>query len=161
MKPLWLAAVLLSGWMDVAVAADIGNGISAGRARSLYVLHCAGCHQLDGSGTPSHGVPGMRNTLGYFLRSPAGRALLVQVPGARNAGVSDAELAALTNWQLRTFAQESLPIDFIPYQTEEVSRWRANPPLDVSAARAAVLRDLQERGELSPTAAAQLMPNAK
>lgn len=108
------------------------------RARTLFRLYCSGCHQADGSGSPAFGVPSMRGTLGYFQRTPMGRAFLVQAPGARNAHVTDAELAALTNWALNEFSAQTLPGDFKPYTTEEVSRWRANPPLDVAGTRAAI-----------------------
>ncbi|MES2259351.1 MAG: cytochrome C [Pseudomonadota bacterium] len=122
-----------------AFGADAAAEISPQRARSLYLLHCSGCHQPDGSGSPAFGVPTMRGSLGHFQNTPAGRAFLVQAPGARNAHISDAELAALTNWQLLQFAPATLPPNFKPYTAEEVSRWRANPPLDVAAARAAIV----------------------
>jgi hypothetical protein len=44
------------------------------------------------------GVPAMRGVLGHFMRSEEGRAFLVQVPGVNNAGLSDAQIAELTNW---------------------------------------------------------------
>lgn len=115
-----------------------GQAITPQRARTLYRLYCAGCHQLDGSGSPAFGIPTMRGTLGQFQRTPSGRAFLVQAPGARNARITDAELAALTNWALREFSAATLPDDFKPYTTEEVARWRANPPLDVAGTRAAI-----------------------
>lgn len=105
------------------------------RARTLFRLYCSGCHQTDGSGSPEFGVPSMRGTLGYFPRTPAGRAFLVQAPGARNAHVTDAELAALTNWALGEFSSQTMPADFQPYTADEVRRWRANPPLDVTGTR--------------------------
>ena len=136
---LWLSLLCFAG---PAVAGKAGDTVSPQRARSLYLLHCAGCHQTDGSGTPAFGVPSMIDSLGAFLRTPAGRAFLVQVPGARNANVSDAELAALTNWELRAFSAATLPADFRPYTTTEVTHWRANPPVDIAAARAAVVAGL-------------------
>jgi mono/diheme cytochrome c family protein len=134
-----LAAICLAG---PAVGGASESAVTPQRARSLYLLHCAGCHQIDGSGTPKFGVPSMIDTLGQFQRTPAGRAFLVQVPGARNANVSDAELAALTNWALRTFSSATLPAGFKPYTTAEVKRWRATPPLDIAGARAAVVAAL-------------------
>ncbi|WP_338759350.1 cytochrome C [Massilia sp. METH4] len=108
------------------------------KVRAMHRLYCAGCHQLDGSGVPASGVPDMRGTLGHFQRTPAGRAFLIQAPGARNSQITDAELAALTNWQLREFSPTTLPPDFKPYTAEEVSGYRANPPLDVTAVRGAI-----------------------
>lgn len=121
-----------------AKPAEPGTAITRARVRSLYRQYCAGCHQLDGSGAPASGIPDMRATLGHFQRSERGRAFLVQAPGARNAGISDRELAALSNWLLYEFSRSTLPADFQPYTTEEVGRWRANPPLDVAGTRAAI-----------------------
>jgi len=143
------ATVLIMAIMAaVARADDAGATISVAHARSLFLLRCAGCHQIDGAGHPQVGVPSMRNTLGYFPASAAGRAFLVQVPGARNAAITDAELAALTNWELQSFSKAQLPPDFIAYSEQEVRQSRANPPLDIAASRAAILRDLQEKGVL-------------
>ncbi|MBL0087469.1 MAG: hypothetical protein IPP44_12490 [Ideonella sp.] len=47
---------------------------AASNPRTLYVLHCAGCHALDASGVPDKGVPTMRGALGHFLQLPEGRA---------------------------------------------------------------------------------------
>jgi mono/diheme cytochrome c family protein len=138
LRRLMLATVLLCGVAASSMAAPEA-AISPQRARSLYLLHCSGCHQPDGSGSPRFGVPTMRGMLGKFQQSSAGRAFLVQAPGARNAHITDAELAALTNWALLAFSPATLPAGFQPYTTEQVSRWRANPPLDVAGARAAIV----------------------
>jgi mono/diheme cytochrome c family protein len=125
-----------------AAAPDAAAAITPQRARSLYLLHCAGCHRVDGSGAPAYGVPTMIDTLGQFQHTPAGRAFLVQVPGARNSAVTNAELAALTNWALRTFSPATLPADFKPYTAAEVSAWRAHPPADIAGARADIIATL-------------------
>ncbi|SFV14971.1 hypothetical protein [Pseudoduganella namucuonensis] len=146
----WLAAAALCGATLGAAAEPGGNAtreISPRRARTLYTLHCSGCHLPDGSGSPAHGVPSMRGALGHFPATLAGRAFLVQAPGARNSSISDAELAALTNWQLREFAPGTLPADFKPYTAEEVARFRAAPPLDVAAARAAIVAGFPAPGD--------------
>lgn len=158
-------AMLLGTGGTAAVAAGAESGgsqlISPARARSTFVLHCAGCHQIDGSGQPKVGVPSMRDSLGYFLGSPAGRAFLVQVPGARNASISDADLAALTNWELLNFSKAQVPADFVPYSTAEVTAARANPPLDVMAARGVILQDLRDKGLLPAEAYERLNGNYK
>ena len=118
------------------------QAITAQRARGLYLLHCAGCHRFDGSGAPAFGVPTLVNTLGKYQLTAKGRAYLVQVPGARNAGVTDAELAAMTNWQLQAFSAATVPKDFKPYTTEEVRRLRRHPPADIAGERAAILAEL-------------------
>ena len=125
-----------------AAAPDAAAAITPKRARSLYLLHCAGCHRVDGSGAPAYGVPTMIDTLGQFQHTRAGRAFLVQVPGARNAAVTNAELAALMNWALHTFSPATLPADFKPYTTAEVSAWRAHPPADIAGTRADIVATL-------------------
>ena len=84
----------------------------------------------------------MVNTLGRYQLTARGRAYLVQVPGARNASVTDAELAAMTNWQMQAFSAATTPKDFKPYTTEEVRRWRHHPPADIAGARAEILAEL-------------------
>lgn len=149
---LWLAAS--GAWAGPTVPpgalhgkADDAQTITPQRARSLFYLHCAGCHRFDGGGAPAFGVPSMVNTLGRYQLTARGRAYLVQVPGARNASVTDAELAAMTNWQMQAFSAATAPKDFKPYTTEEVRRWRHQPPADIAAARAEILAELP----VSPT----------
>lgn len=144
---LWLAASGTWAGSTASQAAshvktDDAQTITPERARSLFYLHCAGCHRFDGSGTPAFGVPSMVNTLGRYQLTARGRAYLVQVPGARNANVTDAELAAMTNWQMQAFSAATTPKDFKPYTTEEVRRWRHNPPADIAGARAEILAEL-------------------
>jgi hypothetical protein len=111
-----------------------------------YVLHCSGCHSMDGSGHPEFGVPDFRNQVGYFLRLPEGRAFLMQVPGLLNAGLPDARRAAVTNYVVKTFAGDSLPPDFLPYTTEEAKRYRENRPADIAARRAQLYQRLNGLG---------------
>ncbi len=136
----WVASATLGACLLNAGAAEpSGAAISPQRARSLYLLNCAGCHGVGGAGVPQFGVPSMIGMLGRFPQTPAGRAYLVQVPGARNSALTDAELAAVTNWALHKFSPETLPPDFQPYTTAEVQRWRSRPPLDIEATRTAIM----------------------
>ncbi|MEJ2013829.1 MAG: cytochrome c [Anaerolineales bacterium] len=70
--------------------------------RSDYLLHCAGCHRPDGTGLPPD-VPSLVGPLGRIASSPAGRDYLARVPGAAQAPLTDAELAAVLNWVLAEF----------------------------------------------------------
>ena len=114
--------------------------------RSLYVLHCAGCHAMDGSGHPGQGVPSMRGTLGRFMTLPEGRAFLLQVPGVNNAGLSDAQIAAVTNWMVQQFSADTAPPGWAPYTADEVAAARRVRPVDVTKARAALVARLQHAG---------------
>ncbi len=105
-----------------------------------YKLHCMGCHLADGSGGAPD-VPDIRGEMGRMLGVEGGREYLVQVPGASQAPISDAELAAVVNFMLETFNAHTLPDDYVPLTEEEVARWRADWLSEVAAVR----RDLLNR----------------
>jgi hypothetical protein len=138
---------LLAG-LVLAAAAPCGQAdvkVYRGSERD-YVLHCSGCHSMDGSGHPEFGVPDFRNQVGYFLRLPEGRAFLMQVPGLLNAGLPDDRGAAVTNYVIKTFAGDSFPRDFLPYTAEEAKRYRESRPADVAARRAQLYQQLNGLG---------------
>ncbi len=110
-------------------------------ARINYMLHCQGCHLVDGAGTPEK-VPALKNEVGRFLHVPNGRKFLIQVPGTSQSALSDAEVAAVLNWILENFSSEQLPADFVPYTTMEISRYRQPPLANVSAARANLMKEI-------------------
>ena len=132
-----LAAAPLSGQADVKVY--------HGSERD-YVLHCSGCHSMDGSGHPEFGVPDFRDQVGYFLRLPEGRAFLMQVPGLMNAGLPDARRAEVTNYVVTTFAGSSLPRELLPYTAEEAKRYAENRPADVATRRRQLYEQLNGLG---------------
>jgi mono/diheme cytochrome c family protein len=94
-----------------------------------YLLNCAGCHRIDGSG--SSVVPPLR-----AMKELAGqrgvREYWVRVPGAAQAPLSDARLAALLNWLVTRFTGAP-PVP--AYAPEEVGRLRAHPFRDPLAHR--------------------------
>jgi mono/diheme cytochrome c family protein len=120
MKPLrslLFAAVVTAA--SAAVAAE----------RDDFVLHCAGCHKFDGSG--SQVVPAL-DQVGNVFAVNGGRQYLARVPGVAQAPLNDQRLAALLNWLLGEFGQsEARP----PYGAEEVGHLRAQPLRDPVAAR--------------------------
>jgi len=132
--------------MANAIRFDGPSTAPAGSVRSLYVVHCAGCHSMDGSGHPAQGVPSMRGALGHFLRLPEGRAFLVQVPGVNNAGLSDAQIADLTNWMVPQFSADTAPPGWAPYRADEVAGYRARRPADVGAVRRGLVETLGRQG---------------
>lgn len=106
-----------------------------------YVVHCQGCHLADGRATPGR-VPALAGSVGRLVRVPEGRAYLVGVPGAANAPLDDAALAALLNWLVVRFDPDGTPPDFVPYTGEEVGRLRRPPLGDVVSARRSVMEAL-------------------
>ena len=114
-------------------------------ARALYVLHCAGCHSLDGSGSTSARVPDMRQ-LGQFLRIPGGREFLIQVPGVMGSGLNDEQVALVTNWVLSSIASASIPAQHRDFDAAEVNQARHKPLVDVAATRAQLVQRAQQLG---------------
>lgn len=104
-----------------------------------YLLHCGGCHIEDGSGMGDV-VPDLNEDLGYFASFPEGRSYLMRVPGAAHSPLSDADLAEVLNWMLRTFAAADAPE---PFTEAEVSEHRRNRLDDVHKARKQLLEHKQ------------------
>ena len=103
-----------------------------------YTLECAGCHRADGTGTPGS-VPALRDSVARFLAVPGGRDYLARVPGAAQAPLDDAALAAVLNWMLEHFDAANVPAGFAPYTAAEVGPLRAHPLVDVEGARKQLL----------------------
>jgi len=95
-----------------------------------FLLYCSGCHHPSGEGKPPN-VPTLHDELGRMMQVEEMRSYLLRVPGAADSPLSDAALAAVTNWILQEFNGNTLPDDFKPLTTEEVERARqqtlANP----------------------------------
>lgn len=130
---------------QVVLRADAPSVSPTHSARALYVLHCAGCHSLDGSGSVSARVPDMRQ-LGLFLQVPGGREFLIQVPGVMGSGLNDEQVAQVTNWVLSSMASASIPAQHREFDAAEVSRARRDPLVDVAGRRAVLVQRAQQLG---------------
>jgi mono/diheme cytochrome c family protein len=130
---------------QVLPRATAGSVAATTSVRSLYVVHCAGCHGVDGAGSRVGNVPDMRQ-LGAFLRVPGGREFVIKVPGVMGSGLDDAQVAQVTNWVLATVARASVPEDHAAYTAVEVTRARERPLVDVAAARRRLVEDGRSRG---------------
>jgi mono/diheme cytochrome c family protein len=124
------AALLGSLSMNIPAAADSKPHRPV---RENYLLHCSGCHRLDGSGVP--GVAPDLRKIGPLLETEAGRAYLGRVPGVAQAPVDDEELARLLNWVLTEIAGTAPQPAYTP---REVGILRAEPLRDPVAARRAL-----------------------
>lgn len=111
-------------------------------ARSAYILHCAGCHGLDGQGVSQAQVPDLR-AVADFLKVPGGREFLIKVPGVMGSALSDAEIAEVTNWMLNGGVRQSPAGRFQPYTEKEVREARRSPLVDVLQTRQALVNLLQ------------------
>jgi len=131
-RPALAAALLVA-----AGAAQASSGLTP-PAQANYMLNCMGCHLSDGSGAPGR-VPSLRPSLLPLARSAAGRRYLVQVPGASQSTLSDAELAAVLNWMVRNLSAQGVPRRFAQFTAEEVARYRATPLVEVRATRTRLL----------------------
>jgi mono/diheme cytochrome c family protein len=129
----------------VPARGDAPSVATTTHVRAHFVLHCAGCHGFDGSGAQTGQVPDMRH-LGRFLRVPGGREFIVSVPGVLGSGLSDQQIAEVTNWMLSGMARGSVPEGTPPYTAAEVTRARSMAPLDVAAARKQLVLEARARG---------------
>lgn len=110
-----------------------------------YVLHCRGCHGVDGTGI-AHRVPAVRGSLPAFMRISDGREFVLRVPGAANSRLSDAALAAVLNWMAATFAGDELGPDPQWFSAAEVTAARGRPLLGVRSVRRELVRQLAASG---------------
>ena len=103
-----------------------------------YILNCSGCHRMDGRG--SRTVPSLLD-MEELRGKPGAREYWVQVPGAAQAPLADARLAALLNWLVERFTGHS---PNPAYTDAEVRLLRRTPVTDPLAERAKI-RDAKVR----------------
>lgn len=125
--------------------ADAPSVSQTTNARAHYVLHCAGCHGVDGAGSREGDVPDLRQ-LGRFLALPGGRAYVIKVPGVMGSGLDDGQVAQVTNWLLATLARDTAPAGTPPFEAAEVARERRSPLIDVARERGRLMQHARERG---------------
>jgi len=122
---------------------------TATRSASVnYVLHCSGCHAMDGTGNGHVDIPDFRNSVGAFAHDEDGRTYLVHVPGVVNSGLSNAEIAAVMNYVLKRWSdvyETGVPA----YTTEEVAERLAVPVTDIVGLRRQIVGRLAQAGILT------------
>ena len=129
----------------VLLAAAIGAAHAERSAEINYKLQCMGCHLPDGTGHPP-AVPDLTRELGEMLSVPGGRDYLVQVPGASQAPISDAELAAVVNFLVTQFVSAQAREDYEPFTAQQVARLRGAPLRNVHEVREELLAAIAARG---------------
>ena len=115
-------------------------------AQTNYVLRCLGCHLPDGTGLPGAGIPDFVGKVGVFAGLPEGRAYLLHVPGVIGASLSDGEIADLLNYIMETWAGDSLPAAYQPFDAAEVSVLKAQSVGNVVNYRRVVADKLEAQG---------------
>lgn len=140
-----LFVLLLVVWslevLAVQVRAADEATLSNGRSPAVnYMTECQGCHSPDGRGLDDR-IPALAGHVDRFLATTEGRKFLVQVPGSANSLLSDADLAAVLNWIIKTMGKEK-GAPFVPYTPSEVGRYRAHRLRDVSGTRAKIIAAL-------------------
>jgi mono/diheme cytochrome c family protein len=122
-----IAAFLLAAH----AAAPADPSLILDKPQSNYLLGCGGCHGPDGHSNPRL-VPDLRNQVGYFLLTEAGREYLVRVPNVAFYTASNEELAAMLNYVVFTIGGVGVPAGAKPYSAAEVARLRKAPLTEVS-----------------------------
>jgi len=104
----------LIGASAAVIAIGFCTSLRAYEPPTNYALQCMGCHTPDGAGIADR-VPSIRDTLLPFALMPEGRRFIVQVPGSAQSTLSNAELAELLNWMIRTLSTKPPTDLFVPF----------------------------------------------
>jgi hypothetical protein len=114
----------LLGASSAAIADDGVDRLTASQAK--YILGCGGCHGIDGVSN-SRLVPDLRDQVGFFFNSQAGRDYLVRVPNVAFYSTSDQDLTDILNFMVFQLGRASIPAGAKPYANAEVARLRKRP----------------------------------
>jgi hypothetical protein len=127
------AAGIFAATVLTARSADlpVDPSLRLGNAQSNYLLGCGGCHGTDGRSN-SKLVPDLKDQVGYFLSTQAGREYLVRVPNVAFYTASSEELAAMLNYMVFTLGGTGVPAGAKPYTAGEVAKLRKSPLTEVS-----------------------------
>lgn len=111
-----------------------------------YMLRCLGCHGQDGTGSERGGIPNFQDYVASFSTTSMGRQYLMHVPGVISSSLTDSEIAEVMNYIMRHWGGESLPENFKPFDTAEVSQLRKTEIKDVVAYRRLVVDEIEKAG---------------
>lgn len=110
-----------------------------------YILHCAGCHGMNGAGSEVGGIPDFRDYVAAFSYVPEGRRYVVQVPGVLSSRLDPAATADVMNYVMQRWGGASLREDFQPFDAAEVAALRQEPIADVVRFRRELARNMAMR----------------
>jgi mono/diheme cytochrome c family protein len=123
-----LAAVVCGAFLTADLKSEPIEQFSG--ARGDYLLNCGGCHGFGGISN-ARLVPSLKDLVGYYLRTPEGRAYLPRLPNVAFSTLSDQKLAAVLNYVVFEIGGNSAPAGAKPYGAGEVGRWRKQPLTEV------------------------------
>lgn len=128
-----------------ALALVLATGAQAQErsARANYVLLCSGCHNVSGLGSEEGGIPAFPGSVGKIAAFDRGRTYMMHVPGVVSNSMSNAEIAAVMNYILDTWAPEA---GAAPFTAEEVTARRKLPIPDIVVERREVTEELAAKG---------------
>lgn len=118
--------------------ADAPSKAATARPESLYVLHCAGCHGMDGRGHAQAQVPDLHD-MPQFLDKVGGREFLIRVPGVMGSGLSDEEVARVMNWMVKRYLPTERAAKVPAFTQDEIHQARQSPMTDVMSTRRTLL----------------------
>ncbi|WP_353475831.1 cytochrome c (plasmid) [Salipiger sp. H15] len=131
--------ILMAAALTIAAGGPLGAQEMSPRA--TFVLHCAGCHRMDGQGSLPGGIPAFPDSVGHIANTDEGRTYIMHVPGVLGASLTDAEIAEVVNYILETWSDGAPRFD-----EAEVTRRRAIPVPDVVRKRREIVAELAEQG---------------
>jgi mono/diheme cytochrome c family protein len=127
-----LAAIAISVFLSGNLAAQPTDRLTG--ARGDYLLNCGGCHGFQGVSNPKL-VPSLKDLVGFYLRTPEGRAYLPRLPNVAFSTLDDRKLAAVLNYVVFDIGGDSAPAGARLYSASEVGQWRKQPLTEVTLSK--------------------------
>ncbi len=124
-------------------AAGAGELAATDRDQFNYMIHCQGCHRVDGSGTEG-ATPDLRRHGVQFLLDARGREYYVRVPGSRNSPLTDSELAGVLNHIIDDVLDDAAgaPRYVRYFSGDEVAAYRRKPLQNAAESRRELIHRL-------------------
>ena len=119
-------AILIGIWAVTLPASGSEAPVQLTPAQSGYMESCGGCHGILGIASKKD-VPQLRDEVGAFLCTAAGREYIVRLPNVAFANMSDRLLAEVMNFVVFDLGGASVPRGAAPYSAAEVAELRRRP----------------------------------
>jgi mono/diheme cytochrome c family protein len=143
-KTSFITFFLTGALLVLALSAMIPAHAQQRGAQVNYILRCAGCHGLDGTGLERGGIPAFPGYISSIIDDDEGRTYLMHVPGVVATGLNDREIAEVMNYVAGKWGSNP---DFERFTEEEVRRRRATAVADVVEFRRVMARRLLFAGK--------------